>query len=76
MIIDLHNFESRLYKLIRTFKIFFFSLAWVLFQRKWANLSLNQEVEVKPVILSGTAESIGTITLEVDFLQKKQLVLC
>jgi vesicle-fusing ATPase len=73
---DLHNFESWLYKLIRTFKIFFFSLAWVLFQRKWANLSLNQEVEVKPVILSGTAESIGTITLEVDFLQKKQLVLC
>lgn len=47
------------------------TIGFNLMQRKWANLSLNQEVEVKPVVVSGTAESIGTLTLEVDFLQKK-----
>ncbi|CAG2254590.1 NSF [Mytilus edulis] len=47
------------------------TIGFNLMQRKLANLSLNQELEVKPELVSGKAESVNTITLEVDFLQKK-----
>jgi vesicle-fusing ATPase len=42
-------------------------------QRKWAVLSLNQEIEVKPFYFDPTSptEFLSNILLEVDFLQKK-----
>ncbi|KAL7307115.1 hypothetical protein TKK_0000845 [Trichogramma kaykai] len=42
-------------------------------QRKWAALSLNQEIEVKPYYFdpSSASEFLSSITLEADFLQKK-----
>ncbi|XP_058800718.1 vesicle-fusing ATPase 1-like [Phymastichus coffea] len=46
-------------------------------QRKWATLSLNQEIEVKPYYFdpSSTSEFLSGITLEADFLQKKTTTL-
>ena len=42
-------------------------------QRKWATLSLNQEIEVRPYYFDPTSstECLCTIVLEADFLQKK-----
>ena len=42
-------------------------------QRKWATLSLNQEIEVKPFFFNPASgsEFLSSITLEADFLQKK-----
>ncbi|XP_032455485.1 vesicle-fusing ATPase isoform X1 [Nasonia vitripennis] len=46
-------------------------------QRKWATLSLNQEIEVKPYYFdpTSTSEFLSNITLEADFLQKKTTTL-
>jgi vesicle-fusing ATPase len=43
-------------------------------QRKWATLSLNQDIEVKPYHFDPTSSSeyLCTIVLEADFLQKKK----
>ena len=45
-------------------------------QRKWATLSLNQEIEVRPYYFDPTSstECLCTIVLEADFLQKKTYV--
>ncbi|XP_013418783.1 vesicle-fusing ATPase [Lingula anatina] len=40
-------------------------------QRKWAMLSLNQEIGVMPYKFDPNTQYISSITLEVDFLQKK-----
>ncbi|XP_038048749.1 vesicle-fusing ATPase-like isoform X1 [Patiria miniata] len=40
-------------------------------QRKWAVLSINQDIEVTSYEFSKNSQLIGWITLEVDFLQKK-----
>ncbi|KAK3083217.1 hypothetical protein FSP39_017075 [Pinctada imbricata] len=42
-----------------------------LMQRKWAVISTNQEIEVRPYKFNSRTDCIGTITVEVDFLQKK-----
>uniref|UniRef100_A0A1B6C6V7 Vesicle-fusing ATPase n=1 Tax=Clastoptera arizonana TaxID=38151 RepID=A0A1B6C6V7_9HEMI len=44
-------------------------------QRKWATLSLNQDIEVKPYHFNPTSSSecLCTIVLEADFLQKKSI---
>lgn len=46
-------------------------------QRKWATLSLNQEIEVKPYHFdpTSTTECLCTMVLEADFLQKKSTTL-
>ncbi|XP_043463400.1 vesicle-fusing ATPase 1-like [Leptopilina heterotoma] len=46
-------------------------------QRKWATLSLNQEIEVRPHYFDPTSSSecLCTIVLEADFLQKKTTTL-
>ncbi|CAK9797526.1 Vesicle-fusing ATPase 1 [Anthophora plagiata] len=46
-------------------------------QRKWATLSLNQEIEVQPYHFNPTSstECLCTIVLEADFLQKKSISL-
>jgi vesicle-fusing ATPase len=43
-------------------------------QRKWATISLNQDLEVRPYYFDpkSTTEFLSTIVLEADFLQKKQ----
>lgn len=45
-------------------------------QRKWATLSLNQEIEVRPYHFDPTCntECLCNIVLEADFLQKKTYV--
>ncbi|XP_072031321.1 vesicle-fusing ATPase-like [Amphiura filiformis] len=40
-------------------------------QRKWAILSINQEIDVAPYRFDPNTQYIARITLEVDFLQKK-----
>ncbi|XP_018392194.1 PREDICTED: vesicle-fusing ATPase 1-like [Cyphomyrmex costatus] len=46
-------------------------------QRKWATLSLNQEIEVRPYNFDPTSntECLCNIVLEADFLQKKTVTL-
>ncbi|KAL0134353.1 hypothetical protein PUN28_001265 [Cardiocondyla obscurior] len=46
-------------------------------QRKWATLSLNQEIEVQPYHFDPTSntECLCNIVLEADFLQKKTVTL-
>lgn len=42
-------------------------------QRKWAVLSLNQDIDVRPFHFSasGSTDCLCTIILEADFMQKK-----
>ena len=44
----------------------------LLVQRKWATLSLNQEVEVAPHQFDVAKTFMSSIVLEADFLQKKR----
>ncbi|KTF88266.1 hypothetical protein cypCar_00024233, partial [Cyprinus carpio] len=41
--------------------------------RKWAGLSLNQDVEVSVYNFDPSRQYVGTMTLEIDFLQKKSV---
>lgn len=52
------------------------SVGFSLPQRKWATLSLNQEIEVRPYHFNPTSstECLCVIVLEADFLQKKSYV--
>ncbi|KAL3854364.1 hypothetical protein ACJMK2_013636 [Sinanodonta woodiana] len=47
------------------------TIGFNLMQRKWADFSLNQDLDVRPFQLDKRTQCIGTIQLEVDFLQKK-----
>lgn len=49
------------------------SVGFSLLQRKWATLSINQDLSVKPYNFnpSSSSECLCNIVLEVDFLQKK-----
>ncbi|XP_067931264.1 vesicle-fusing ATPase-like [Watersipora subatra] len=40
-------------------------------QRKWASLSLNQEITVRPYMANPAKEYISNLTLAVDYLSKK-----
>ncbi|XP_003401908.1 vesicle-fusing ATPase 1-like isoform X1 [Bombus affinis] len=53
------------------------TVGFSLLQRKWATLSLNQEIEVRPYHFNPTSstECLCTIVLEADFLQKKSTTL-
>lgn len=42
-----------------------------LVQRKWATLSINQDIDVRPYRFDANADVICTVILETDFLQKK-----
>lgn len=42
-----------------------------LVQRKWATLSINQEIDVRPYRFDVNSDIICTVVLETDFLQKK-----
>uniref|UniRef100_W5LKX0 Vesicle-fusing ATPase n=1 Tax=Astyanax mexicanus TaxID=7994 RepID=W5LKX0_ASTMX len=47
------------------------TIAFSLPQRKWAGLALNQDVQVATYTFDTSRQYVGTMTLEVDFLQKK-----
>uniref|UniRef100_A0A8C5MY42 Vesicle-fusing ATPase n=1 Tax=Leptobrachium leishanense TaxID=445787 RepID=A0A8C5MY42_9ANUR len=49
------------------------TIAFSLPQRKWAGLSIGQDVEVSVYNFDKTKQCIGTMTIEVDFLQKKSV---
>lgn len=49
------------------------NIAFSLPQRKWAGLSIGQEVEVAVYNFDKTKQCIGVMTIEVDFLQKKNV---
>lgn len=42
-----------------------------LVQRKWATLSINQDIDVRPYRFDSNSDVICTVVLETDFLQKK-----
>lgn len=48
-------------------------IAFSLPQRKWVGLSIGQEVEVSAYTFDKTKQCIGTMTIEIDFLQKKSV---
>lgn len=47
------------------------TVAFSLPQRKWAGLSIGQEIEVQNYNFDKTKQCIGAMTIEIDFLQKK-----
>ncbi|XP_073345931.1 vesicle-fusing ATPase-like [Pagrus major] len=49
------------------------SIAFSLPQRKWAGLSIGQEVEVTEYKFDKSKQCISTMTVEIDFLQKKNV---
>ncbi|XP_048470537.1 vesicle-fusing ATPase [Rhincodon typus] len=49
------------------------SIAFSLPQRKWVGLSIGQEVEVSSYAFDKTKQCIGTMMIEIDFLQKKSV---
>ncbi|KAK7919377.1 hypothetical protein WMY93_010661 [Mugilogobius chulae] len=49
------------------------SIGFSLPQRKWAGLSIGQEVEVTNYRFDKSRQCISTMTMEIDFLQKKSI---
>ncbi|TKS89437.1 Vesicle-fusing ATPase [Collichthys lucidus] len=49
------------------------TIAFSLPQRKWAGLSIGQEVEVTSYKFDKSRQCISTMTVEIDFLQKKNV---
>ncbi|KFR00066.1 Vesicle-fusing ATPase, partial [Opisthocomus hoazin] len=49
------------------------SIAFSLPQRKWAGLSIGQEIDVSLYTFDKARQCIGTMTIEIDFLQKKSI---
>ncbi|KAI4892911.1 hypothetical protein NFI96_024479, partial [Prochilodus magdalenae] len=47
------------------------TIAFSLPQRKWAGLSIGQEVEVANYNFDKSKQCVGAMTIEIDFLQKK-----
>lgn len=46
-------------------------IGFSLVQRKWATLSINQDIDVKPYRFDASSDVIFRVSLETDFLQKK-----
>ncbi|XP_057377840.1 vesicle-fusing ATPase 1-like [Daphnia carinata] len=51
------------------------SIGFGLLQRKWATLSLGQDIDVRPFQFDINQHTLANIVLEVDFLQKKSTTL-
>lgn len=49
------------------------TIAFSLPQRKWAGLSIGQDVEVTNYKFDKSKQCVGTMTVEIDFLQKKSV---
>lgn len=52
-----------------------YCIGFSLLQRKWATLSINQDISVKPFNFDRTSEVLTNVSIEVDFLQKKTTTL-
>ncbi|XP_055633312.1 vesicle-fusing ATPase 1-like [Toxorhynchites rutilus septentrionalis] len=52
-----------------------YCIGFSLLQRKWATLSINQDISVKPFLFDRSSEVLCNVTIEVDFLQKKTTTL-
>lgn len=50
-----------------------YTIGFSLLQRKWATLSINQDLDIKPYRFNpqSPTECLCNVVLEVDFLQKK-----
>lgn len=61
------------FAIIRTNELPKNNVGFSLVQRKWAAISVNQDIDVKVFRFenSSTTEFLDTVTLEVDFLAKK-----
>lgn len=46
-------------------------IGFSLVQRKWATLSINQDIEVRPYRFDAHSDVITLVSFETDFLQKK-----
>ncbi|EDW14720.1 vesicle-fusing ATPase 2 [Drosophila mojavensis] len=44
-----------------------------LVQRKWASLSINQEIDVRPYRFDASSDIVVSVSFETDFLQKKTI---
>lgn len=51
------------------------TIGFGLLQRKWATLSLGQDIDVRPFQFDINQHTLANIVLEVDFLQKKSTTL-
>ncbi|XP_062271225.1 vesicle-fusing ATPase-like [Scomber scombrus] len=49
------------------------TIAFSLPQRKWAGLSIGQEVEVSNYTFDKSKQCVSSMTVEIDFLQKKSV---
>ena len=49
------------------------NIAFSLPQRKWAGLSIGQEIDVSLYTFDKSKQCIATMTIEIDFLQKKNI---
>ncbi|XP_055767985.1 vesicle-fusing ATPase-like [Salvelinus fontinalis] len=49
------------------------TIAFSLPQRKWAGISIGQDVEVTGYNFDKSKQCVGTMTVEIDFLQKKSV---
>ncbi|XP_006833593.1 PREDICTED: vesicle-fusing ATPase-like isoform X1 [Chrysochloris asiatica] len=49
------------------------SIAFSLPQRKWAGLAIGQDIDVSLYTFDKAKQCIGTMTIEIDFLQKKNI---
>lgn len=49
------------------------AIGFSLVQRKWATLSINQDIEVRPFKFDASSDVICSVVLETDFLQKKTI---
>lgn len=65
-----HHF---VFAVIRTHEMPKNNIGFSLVQRKWAAISVNQDIDVKVhhFNTNSTTEFLDTVTLEVDFLAKK-----
>lgn len=61
------------FSIIRTPELPKNSVGFSLVQRKWAAISVNQDIDVKvyQFVTTNNSEFLDTVTLEVDFLAKK-----
>lgn len=61
------------FSIIRTPEVPKNSVGFSLVQRKWASISVNQDIDVKVYRFNPASktEFLDTVTLEVDFLTKK-----
>ncbi|KAL5275179.1 NSF family protein [Megaselia abdita] len=48
-------------------------IGFSMIQRKWAALSINQDIAVSPFTFDASSDVICSVTIEVDFLQKKTI---